>query len=132
MIFKLRWRKFKEVKIIFKLSIYRQNGNFNIYPNEVFDKIKKGDFLSIGFDGLEIKVIKATQNILKCRVIKGGTIENNKGIHLINRSIRLNFLTEKDKIAINIAKKMNINHYALSFTNTHKDILKFNKLNYIT
>ena len=121
-------RKRGKYKINQRLSIYKNKGNFNVYPSEVFDKIKKDDFLSIGFDGLEIKVMKANQNILRCRVIKGGTIENNKGIHLINRSIRLNFLTEKDKIAINMAKKMSINHYALSFTNTPKDILKFNKL----
>jgi dTDP-4-amino-4,6-dideoxygalactose transaminase len=121
-------RKRGKYKTNQRLSIYKNKGNFNVYPSEVFDKIKKNDFLSIGFDGLEIKVMKANQNILRCRVIKGGTIENNKGIHLINRSIRLNFLTEKDKIAINMAKKMSINHYALSFTNTHKDILKFDKL----
>ena len=111
-----------------KLSIYKNNGNTKIYPSEVFDKIKKNDFLSIGFDGLEIKIIKVTPNILSCRVIKGGMIENNKGIHLINRNIKLNFITEKDKVAINIAQKMNVNYFALSFTNTLKDILKFNKL----
>ena len=121
-------RKLRKYKPNQKLFIYKNKGNFNIYPSEVFDKIKKGDFLSIGFDGLEVKVIKVTQNILSCRAIKGGILENNKGVHLINRSIKLNFITEKDKIAINIAKKMRINHYALSFTNTHKDILKFNKL----
>ena len=121
-------RKRRKYKFNQKLSLYKNKGNFNIYPSEVFDKIKKNDFLNIGFDGLEVKVIKVTQNILSCRVIKGGMLENNKGIHLINRNIKLNFITEKDKIAINIAKKMNINHYALSFTNTQKDILKFNQL----
>ena len=30
--------------------------------------------------------------------------------------------------AIDIAKKMNVKHYALSFTSTYKDVLKFNKL----
>ena len=121
-------RKRRKYKSNQKLSLYKNKGNFNIYPSEVFDKIKKNDLLSIGFDGLEVKVIKVTQNILSCRAIKGGMLENNKGIHLINRNIKLNFITEKDKIAINIAKKMNINHYALSFTNTRKDILKFNQL----
>ena len=77
-------RKRGKYKINQRLSIYKNKGNFNVYPSEVFDKIKKDDFLSIGFDGLEIKVMKANQNILRCRVIKGGTIENNKGIHLIN------------------------------------------------
>ena len=121
-------RKRRKYKSNQKLSLYKNKGNFNIYPSEVFDKIKKNDFLNIGFDGLEVKVIKVSQNILSCRATKGGMLENNKGIHLINRNIKLNFITEKDKIAINIAKKMNINHYALSFTNTHEDILKFNKL----
>ena len=121
-------RKRRKYKSNQKLSLYKNKGNFKIYPSEVFDKIKKNDCLNIGFDGLEVKVIKVTQNILSCRAIKGGMLENNKGIHLINRNIKLNFITEKDKIAINIAKKMNINHYALSFTNTHKDILKFNQL----
>ena len=55
-------------------------------------------------------------------------MENNKGIHLANRNINLNFVTKKDERAINLAKKMNIKHFALSFTNTHQDILKFNKL----
>ena len=121
-------RKRRKYKSNQKLSLYKNKGNFNIYPSEVFDKIKKNYCLNIGFDGLEVKVIKVTQNILSCRAIKGGMLENNKGIHLINRNIKLNFITEKDKIAINIAKKMNINHYALSFTNTQKDILKFNQL----
>ena len=111
-----------------KLSICKNNGNFKIYPSEAFDKIKKNDFLSVGFEGLEIKVTKVTHDTLNCKVVKGGIVENNKGIHLTNRSIKLNFLTKKDKIAINIAKQMNVNHYALSFTNTHEDIQKFNKL----
>ena len=86
-------RKYKSNQ---KLSLYKNKGNFNIYPSEVFDKIKKNDFLNIGFDGLEVKVIKVTQNILSCRVINGGMLENNKGIHLTNRNIKLNFITEKD------------------------------------
>lgn len=55
-------------------------------------------------------------------------MENNKGVHLINRNILLNFVTKKDEEAIKIAKKMNIKYFALSFTNTPMDIIKFNKL----
>ena len=47
---------------------------------------------------------------------------------LINRKIKLNFLTSKDFAAINIAKKYKIKNYALSFTNSIDDILRFNKL----
>ena len=110
------------------INIYKNTGNFNIYPSEVFNKIKKNDIMDVGFDGLKIKVIRVKKNKLNCKVLKDGLLENNKGIHIENRKIKLNFITEKDKKAILIAKTMNIKHYALSFTNTYKDILKFNKL----
>ena len=67
-------RKRRKYKFNQKLSLYKNKGNFNIYPSEVFDKIKKNDFLNIGFDGLEVKVIKVTQNILSCRAIQGGML----------------------------------------------------------
>ena len=118
----------KKYKIGNDAIIYEKNGNFKIYPLGVFNKIKKDDLLDIGFDGLQIKVKKKTKEKLICKVTKSGLLENNKGIHIKNRNIKLNYITEKDKEAIKIAKKMKIKHFALSFTNSHKDILKFNKL----
>ena len=44
------------------------------------------------------------------------------------RKIRLNYLTQKDKEAIKIAKKNNIKNFALSFTKSLDDVKKFNKL----
>ena len=58
------------------------------------------------------------------KTILSGLLENNKGIHLVNRKIRLNYLTEKDKEAIKIAKKNNIKNFALSFTKSLDDVKK--------
>ena len=57
---------------------------------------------------------------LKCT--NAGTIENNKGVHLKNRRINLNYVTKKDLKAIKIAKKYNIKNFALSFTNSNSDL----------
>lgn len=111
-----------------QIIIFKNKGNFKIYPPEIFDKLKKNDSLNIGFDGLEIKIIKILKNKIICKTLKSGLLENNKGVHLINRNILLNFVTKKDEEAIKIAKKMNIKYFALSFTNTPMDIIKFNKL----
>ena len=46
----------------------------------------------------------------------------------LNRKIKLNYLTEKDLEAIKIGKKLKIKNYALSFTNSVKDIVQFNQL----
>ena len=121
-------RKSKKYKINQFFTLSKDKGNFNVYPKEVFCKIKKNDILSIGFEGLEAKIVKTISNKLTCKVIREGLMENNKGVHLVNRNIKLSFLTKKDIMAISIAKKMRINYFALSFTNSHRDILNFNKI----
>ena len=40
------------------IKIYKSSGNFNLYPNSVYKKIKVSDILEIGFEGLEAKVKK--------------------------------------------------------------------------
>ena len=90
--------------------------------------MRKGDTLDIGFEGLKVKILKCKKNIIEFKTLSEGYLENNKGVHLVNRNINLNFLSTKDIKAIEIAKKMNIKNFALSFTNSHKDILRFNNL----
>ena len=57
---------YKKNKII-KLTPF-EKGNFNFYPPDVFEKIKVGDVLLIGFDNLKAKVIK--KKSLKFKYIK--------------------------------------------------------------
>tara|TARA_B110001452_G_scaffold226547_1_gene200985 strand:- start:343 stop:1302 length:960 start_codon:yes stop_codon:yes gene_type:complete len=118
----------KNYKINKLVYIIKENKNFNIYPPEVFQFLKKNDQLHVGFDGLKIKVIKHYKNKIKCKVTNPGILDNNKGVHLINRKITLNYLTKKDETAIKIALKNKIKNFALSFTNNAQDIHKFNKL----
>ena len=109
------------------LKILNTGGNFCLYPENVYSQLKANDILNIGFSDLSLKVINIKNKIL-CKVIKTGKLENNKGVHLQNRKIKLNYLTKKDFKAIEISKKFNINFFALSFTNSINDIIKFNKL----
>ncbi len=100
----------------------------NFYPPDVFDKLKIKDILDIGFEGLKIKIIGKTKNKIKAICINQGFFENNKGVHIINRKVKLNYLTKKDLQSIKIAKKLKIKNYALSFTNSISDIKNFSKL----
>ncbi len=111
---------------VFKIK--KEKGLFNLYPVEIFDILKKGDILDIGFTGLEVKIISKNENYLKCKVVRGGYFENNKGVHLKNRKLQIDYLTKKDFQAISVARKFKIKNYALSFTNTKHDVLNFNKL----
>ena len=118
----------KIIKLGQKIIIKNGNSNFKFYPEKIFYQIKINDILSVGFDNLKIKVIKIKNKVLTCKSISSGKFENNKGVHLENRKIKLDFLTPKDFEAIKIGKKLNIKYYALSFTNSFEDIIKFNKL----
>ena len=111
-----------------EFKIYKSNGNFNLYPEDVFQKLKINDILLIGFDNLSVKVKSLEKRYIKVKVLTEGFLEGNKGVHIKNRKIHLNYLTIKDLEAIKIAKKNKIKTFALSFTNSSKDIIKFKNI----
>ncbi len=120
-------RKSKFIKLNKKIKIERSKGNFSLYPENIYEKIKINDILNVGFDNLKVKVISVKSKLI-CNVISAGKLENNKGVHLENRKIKIDYLTKKDIEAIKIAKNLKIKNFALSFTNSVNDIIKFNKL----
>jgi len=111
-----------------KFKIYNHSNTINLYPQEIYYKLKNNDVLNIGFEDLKAKIIQKNIRYITLKVLSSGKIDNNKGVHIENRSINLNFLTKKDLQALEISKKLKIKNYALSFTNSYNDILKFNKL----
>ena len=118
----------KKIKKGKYFDLYKKKGNFNLYPFEIFDEIKRNDVLNIGFEGLVGKVTSKTKNLIKLKCLQSGILENNKGIHVENRKVKINYITDKDKKSIKLGKELNIKNYALSFTNTLKDIKNFQKL----
>ena len=124
---RIKVKKENFLKVGQKVKITNHKGEIRLYPENIFEQIKQNDILNIGFSNLKIKVVQKKKNIL-CRVLSNGKLENNKGVHLENRKIKLNYLTKKDFEAIKIGKNFKIKNYALSFTNTSDDIIKFNKL----
>jgi len=111
-----------------KFKIHLNNGNFNIYPSEIYKKLKIKDKLDIGFKNLNAEVIKIKKKYILLKTISSGVLEKNQGIHLKNRSIKLDFLTKKDLAAIRIAKDLKVKNFALSFTNSVDDIKKFERI----
>ena len=113
----------KKNKIFF---LYKSNDNFKLYPENVFRQIKIRDTLNIGFEGLIAKVIKKNEKFISLKCISAGLLENNKGVHLENREINLDFITPKDLKCIELAKKIELTtlHYP---SRTAQKILKNSK-----
>ena len=123
--------KIKNIKFYKKNQIifFNKKKNKNIfYPEYVNSRLKPGDILDVGFQGLKIVIKKNTKTKIVFKVLDEGTFENNKGVYIRNRKFKLNYLTNKDLKAIKIAKKLNINNFALSFTNSVSDMKNFSKI----
>ena len=101
--------------------------NFNLYPDNITDDILEGDLISIDFDSALMQIINKKNSQLEAKVINGGKIGSNKGV-AVNRNIDLPFITQKDREAINIGKKLGINHFALSFAENGSNVNKFRQL----
>ncbi|MAV56739.1 MAG: hypothetical protein CMI79_04340 [Candidatus Pelagibacter sp.] len=121
-------KKEKYLKYNKNLKIYKNKGQVSLYPDYVFERLRKNDCLELGFTGLEIKIKKKLNNKLFCKVTSSGYLEKNKAVHLKNRKIKMDYLTAKDLKAIELAKRNKIKHFALSFTNSEEDVKKFNYL----
>ncbi len=122
---KVKFDKFIRLGKIMEINDKKKE--FCLYPEYIIDRIKVNDILNIGFNNLKVKILKKDKNII-CKTISSGKLENNKGVHIENRKIKIDYLTKKDFEAINIGKKYQIKNYALSFTNSVNDVLNFNKM----
>tara|TARA_Y100001970_G_C14224985_1_gene855066 strand:- start:1178 stop:2143 length:966 start_codon:yes stop_codon:yes gene_type:complete len=120
-------KKFLRINQFIKISNEKKSKDLTLYPN-ISNKVKRSSILDIGFENLKIKIVKKNKNFLFGKVISSGYLEKNKGVHIINQKIKLSPLTNKDLESIKIAKKFNIKNYALSFTNSEKDVIFFNKI----
>ena len=71
-------KNFKKIIYGQKFYIYKNKGNFKIYPNEVFSKLKIGDKIFIGFDNLSGKIIKLENYKITLKCLTSGLLETNK------------------------------------------------------
>ena len=121
----------KSGKLI-KISNYNQistNKIINFYPSINLKKISIKNKIYIGFNNLclEVKKKNINNNFILCKVLSGGYLESNKGVH-IESDLNLNPLTDKDKKALEIAKKLKIKNFAVSFVNHQNDLDKVREI----
>ncbi len=74
------------------------------------------------------KIKKGRSIELKCEIIKGGPLKENKGINLPDTKISLPAITQKDLNDIDFGIKLPIDMIALSFVRSAKDIATLKKL----
>lgn len=101
----------------------------NIYftPDDICKQLDVGDILKIDFNSTQIKVIEKNSDHCMAVVEVGGQVGSNKATD-VDKNIELNSITEKDLKAIEIGKKYNIKHFALSFASSENDVNEMREL----
>ena len=91
-----------------------------LYPDFVVARLRVGDLIRLDFDSVVLQVI-SVGNTCEARVLCGGTVGSNKAAS-VDRVLPLPPLTESDRAAMELVRKLGIRHIALSFTNHRTDI----------
>jgi pyruvate kinase len=82
-------------------------------------------------DGLlELKVISVDGEIVRCNVVHGGLLKNNKGINLPGVKVSAPSLTEKDLTDLDFCLWVDVDYIALSFVRTHEDVEQIKRIIY--
>ncbi len=100
---------------------------FGFYPEFVVDLLEIGDFISIDFNAVLVQVVAKQEGTVTMRVLNGGMMGQNKAVS-VDRPLPLPALTEKDRGAIEIGRRMGITNYALSFANCGADVALIRQL----
>ncbi len=118
-----------------ELRIYNKKIDCNstkifLKPISTIENLKKGDKLHLDFELTSIEVTDSSslkeKGYITCKVIKGGPIGAKKGVH-VEGSIALPSFSQKDKRAIELAKKYGIKTFTLSFIKNVNDVKEFKK-----
>jgi len=93
------------------------------YPDLSKD-VKPGDTLLLSDGTLELEVLEATDQDIRCRVVIGGLLSSAKGINLPARSIKAPSLTKKDKDDLAFGIEQEVDYVALSFVRSATDVIE--------
>jgi len=101
---------------------------FSTIAPEILADLREGDPILLDDGLLELKVERAGNREVQCRVIVGGQLKSHKGINLPGTPLSLPCLTEKDKADLAWGLDHSIDFVALSFVRSADDILELKEL----
>lgn len=96
-------------------------------PASLFNELQPNQLVTLDFDGVMLLVLSAGPDGADTVVINSGKIGSNKAVVIIPAPA-LPALSEKDREAVAIGRRLGVKHYALSFTNSADDVRQLREL----
>lgn len=91
---------------------------------QLIQDVAPGDCLLLDDGRIELAVEDISGQQIKCRVLVGGPLSNNKGLNKKGGGLSAPALTEKDLVDIETAAQLGADYVAVSFVRTAEDIVQ--------
>jgi pyruvate kinase len=102
-------------------------GDIPVRPDFAFGGVKAGHRVAIGDLGISLRVKSTGKWRLRCRVVKGGTVHQDKGIIFPQSKAALPGITDKDIRDLEFGKSMGVAFVALSFVRSASDVAELRR-----
>lgn len=103
---------------------WKQRENGIPLPEIVFCHIEKGQEILLDDGKIQLKAAEVEEELVRCRVCRGGCLQSRKSIALPGLSLELPVLTESDKRNIQAARSHGVTGVMLPFVRNSKDLIK--------
>lgn len=116
-----------------KIRIYAEEvlgdyTKFSVNYDYFVKKVKTHTTIKLDDGRIELFVVDKTEDYLICEVKIGGFIEDGKSVNVIDQTLNMPFISEKDREDIQFANQMNVDFLALSFLSSGEDVLEVNDI----
>ena len=109
------------------ITVRKVAGTSELIPSEyehLAKDVKAGDRILMADGTRELEVISVQDTEILCRVIRGGSLSDRKGINLPNIEISAPSFTPKDRDDAAFACELGVDYLALSFVRSAEDVLE--------
>ena len=89
-----------------------------------FDDIKTGDAIFLKDGAIQLKVVLAINNEVKCKIVVGGTLTANSGINVPGVKLNIPSVTTEDLNHLAFGVEQDVDFIAVSFVRSAADILR--------
>jgi len=84
--------------------------------------VAAGSVVLLDDGNLSLKVLEVSGEDVRCEVVDGGILKNNKGVNLPGSVLSVEALTEKDKDDLTFGLQTGVDYVALSFVQRPEDV----------